>query len=511
VSVPREWICRAYCQYFTENQAEQERCRGFSLASLLARTCEVPESLSAVPPFDSASNKSFLRTHVCRSCPFFIQECDFTSEAPPEGCTPCGGLILLSRLLSAGRLQEKDLEQADLLERSAASYVRLTPRCSIKMLEENYVYHFPKDELYEINQEALEMLLQCDGTHRLVDLNPDPEFLLFCLEEDLLEFRDVSRKIDFCEGRSPTPSLRYLEWLVTFRCNLSCAHCYLGAPGSNEFPVELIEPLLMQFSRMQGLRILVSGGEPTLYSHFHVLNHMVGQYPIRSVLLSNGMILDDELASRLNFHEVQISLDGMEKGHDLIRGKGSFKRAVAAMEAVRKAGLDLSVATMIHKGNREEWSEMRRMVTSMAAREWNIDYPCIKGRWQSNSKLSVGPEEAAEKMRLSFGGSYHGTSPGWTCGRHLAAVLPSGELCRCGLFAGECYGSIESGLADAWMRVKHIPIESTECHGCQQADLCGGGCRFRAGGPEERDEVMCRFHKVSAKGGSSVTSSFREQ
>jgi radical SAM protein with 4Fe4S-binding SPASM domain len=424
---------------------------------------------------------------------------------------PCGGLILLSRLLSAGRLKERDLEQANLFERSAVSYVRLTPRCSIKTLEEKYVYHLLKDELYEINEEGLQMLLLCDGTHRLADLNPDPEFLIFCLEEDLLEFRDVPQKIDFWEGRSPTPSLRYLEWLVTFRCNLSCAHCYLGALSSNEFPVELIEPLLMQFSRMQGLRILVSGGEPTLYRHFHVLNHMVRQYPIRSVLLSNGMILDDELASRLNFSEVQISLDGTEKGHDLIRGKGSFKRAVAAMEAVRKAGLDLSVATMIHKGNREEWLEMQRLVTSLAAREWSIDYPCIKGRWESHPELWVGPEEAAEKMRFSFGGSYHGTSPGWTCGRHLAAVLPSGELCRCGLFAGQCYGSIGDGLAEAWMRVKHLPIEGTKCHGCQQADLCGGGCRFRAGGPEERDELMCWFHRVSARGANSIPQSLREQ
>jgi molybdenum cofactor biosynthesis enzyme MoaA len=72
-------------------------------------------------------------------------------------------------------------------------------------------------------------------------------------------------------------------------------------PLPEEFPETLIRPLLDQFSTMQGLRILVSGGEPTLYSHFPVLNDALPDYPVRAVLLSNGIGVTKRMVSDLNF------------------------------------------------------------------------------------------------------------------------------------------------------------------------------------------------------------------
>lgn len=493
---PDEWICRAHCSFYKTDRTEEEHCRGYTLADLLSQRRELTSAQFLDRPFDPSFKASFFRRYVCDACPFLIDGCDFTSDEPPEGAPPCGGLIVLSKLLSAEKLEDNDIIAADALDVSRKSYLSPTPHCTIKRLEEDYLYHVARDELYEINDEALEMLLKCDGSLRTEQLDPDPDFLWFCFQEDLLEVHENPRNIPVVEGSSPVPSLRYLEWLITFRCNLSCAHCYLGEPTSEEFPPQLIRSLLGQFSRMQGLRILVSGGEPTLYRHFDVLNRALTEFPIRAVLLTNGIALDERLASELNFHEVQISLDGMEAGHDAVRGKGSFRRAVRAMKAVRDAGLDLSIATMIHSRNLDEWSDMHDLITEMGAREWSVDYPCVKGRWEAHPELAVGLEEASEKMAFGYGGSYHGTSPGWTCGRHLAAVLPSGNVCKCGLYPDRCYGHVSQGLAEAWSRVEHIPIDHTECRLCAKASVCGGGCRYRAGGANGRDEVMCLFHKV---------------
>lgn len=491
-----EWICQAHCIFYKPDRTEEERCRGYTLATLLSANGSFPELSPTSSPFHPEFNKSFLWSHICSACPFLVDGCDFTSEESPEDCLPCGGMVLLSRLLEEEAISEDEIIGADLLERKAESFLALTPKASVKRLEEDYLYHLGGDELYEINEDALQMLQRCDGSRRLRDLNVDPDFLGFCVQEDLLELHEEPQAMELAEGRSPTPSLRYLEWLVTFRCNLSCAHCYLGEAGREEFPVELIHPLLAQFTRMQGLRILVSGGEPTLYRHFSTLNEALKDYPIRAVLLTNGITMTEGFASRLNFQEVQVSLDGMEKGHDSIRGKGSFLKAVEAMKAVRSVGLDLSVATMIHRRNLDQWEEIRELISQMDAREWNIDYPCVKGRWEDHPELAVDPETAAQKMSYGFGGSYHGTSAGWTCGRHLAAVVPSGEVCRCGLYQDRCYGSVKDGLEPAWLKVEHIPISSTECAECEHADSCGGGCRFRAGGFGERDIVMCRLHSV---------------
>lgn len=433
---------------------------------------------------------------MCEACPFFIDGCDFTSPSPPEDCLPCGGLVLLSGLLKEGKLSEEALRGADLIERNLDMPLLLTPQCATKSLEEYYLYHIAHDELYEVNAEAFAMLLQCNGEHTVAELGPDPAFLAYSLDEDLLQFGPEGDKRPCYRGQSPTPSLRYLEWLITYRCNLSCAHCYLGEGSNADFPEELIRPLLEQFSHMQGLRVLVSGGEPTLYPHFQRLNDMLPDFPVRAVLLSNGLTLDKTAASRLRFREVQISLDGLEQGHETIRGKGSFGKAVRAMHAVLDAGLDLSVATMVHRGNLAEFQGLSELIENVGAREWGIDYPCVAGRWAAHPDLAVSPGDAARAMSYGFGGSYHGTSPGWTCGRHLVAVTPAGEVCRCGLYPERLYGMVKDGLAEAWGKVEHIPIESTECRTCEQADTCGGGCRYRAGSSIARDEVMCKLYGV---------------
>ena len=487
-------ICKKHCVYFKPERKEDERCRGYHVASFIFQELPFPDNANLTRNFDPSFRKSFLYKHVCSDCPFLIDGCDFTSPEPPPNCLPCGGMVFLSKLLNKAILTQDDIRVADFMLRGEKALPCLTPRCSIKRLEEDYVYHIPKDELYEVNDDALKFLNSCDGTRTLGELEPDLEFLEYCVTEDILEHGQSPVPTELFEGKSPIPSLRYLEWLVTFRCNLKCRHCYLGDPKNLDFPERFIKPLLEQFGRMQGLRIMVSGGEPLLYKHFEILNNLLPNYPLRSIMLTNGLLLDNSILSRMNFHEIQVSLDGMEHGHEFIRGAGTFAKAVDAMEEIRNAGIDLSVATMVHAENLDEWNDIEALVRGLGAREWNIDYPCVSGRREDHPELAVGISEAARRMRYGFGGSYHGSSPGWTCGRHLAAVLPSGEICRCGLFQERLYGAIEEGLLEAWKRVEHIPINETDCADCSSAESCGGGCRYRAGNPSSRDSVMCQLH-----------------
>ncbi len=445
--------------------------------------------------FDRNFKRQLLLNHLCISCPFYVEDCDFTSVQPPESCVPCGGLIFISNLLRQGEITDSDIKLANLRELGENCYVRLSNDSCVKSLEDDYLYQIARDELYEINQDALDFVTRCDGFTTVADLDPDREFLEFCIVEDLLDVSKEKVRWPVIRGKSPVPSLRYLEWVITRRCNISCAHCYLGDQAHIEFRPELIRPLLDEFTEMQGLRVLVSGGEPTLYAHFDLLNGILPEYPVRAVLLTNGTTINRKLLKRLNFHEIQISLDGMEKGHEAIRGQGNFQKAIRSMELVREAGIDLSVATMVHRLNLDEWDSMKDLVESMEVKEWSIDYPCIKGRWDLYPELRSGMRDAADRMLYAFGGSYHGTSSGWTCGRHLAAVLPSADVCKCALFPEIRMGSVENGLARAWARMTHVPISETDCAGCESADICGGGCRFRAGSRKARDEVMCLLHK----------------
>jgi MoaA/NifB/PqqE/SkfB family radical SAM enzyme len=68
---------------------------------------------------------------------------------------------------------------------------------------------------------------------------------------------------------------------------------------------------LEEFEEIQGLRFLLSGAEPLLHPYFWEVNEVLRDYAFRSVLLSKGTLISNEIAKKLRIHEVQISLDGV--------------------------------------------------------------------------------------------------------------------------------------------------------------------------------------------------------
>lgn len=380
-------------------------------------------------------------------------------------------------------------------------FLTLSPHCSLKKLENPYIYNISRDELYQIDAGGEDFIKKCNGTKIFLINKEGEEFVKFCLKENLLEYVDslqssiVNRQSSILNRQSPIPSLRYLELQLTARCNLSCRHCYLGKPKNIELDINYAAKILKEFEDIQGLRLLISGGEPLLYSRFREFNDMLPDYNFRKVLLTNGWFLDKVKASKLNINEVQISLDGMENGHDILRGKGSFKKAVTAMKSVKDAGIDLSVATMVHPYNLDDFPEMAAIIKNYNAREWGVDVPLKAGNLKFNKIFVMPAEKVAEYLKFAYGGSYHGGSEGYTCGRHICTIMPTGKICKCGFYKDRPFGSIEEGLRVCWERNYHMSLKDLQCHDCTYIEECQGGCRFRAKTPTSPDPVMCALYK----------------
>jgi len=378
-------------------------------------------------------------------------------------------------------------------------FLRLSPHCSLKRLEKPYIYDIKNDELYEIDDKAEEFIKSCDGTSSFSIKGQDREFIDLCIKENLLQISEIpiipNLQSSIFNLKSPIPSLRYLELQLTARCNLSCRHCYLGKPKNIELNFDSVRKILKEFEDIQGLRLIISGGEPMLYSNFWEFNNFLPDYKFRKVLLTSGWFLGKEEALKLNVNEVQVSLDGLEDGHDTLRGKGSFKRAITAMKSVKEAGIDLSIATMVHQYNLNDFQKMSELLKSYNVREWGIDVPLQTGNLKSAKDFIVSPEKGGEYLKFAYGGSYHGGSEGYVCGRHICTIMPSGKVCKCGFYEDRPLGNIEEGLRNCWERNYHMPLKDLQCHDCIYIEECQGGCRFRAETPTSPDPVMCALYK----------------
>jgi radical SAM protein with 4Fe4S-binding SPASM domain len=379
----------------------------------------------------------------------------------------------------------------------ASSFLRLPERVALKCLEEPFLYHIGRDELYEIDDRAKDFLTQCDGTRRGDELTSDAEFVNYCLSEGLLELLSHPDRRPVAVNEPANPSLRYLELQLLERCNLRCRHCYIGAGRSDVLALPDALNVARQFASMGGLRLMISGGEPLLYKDLQAFIEQTADLSVRRVLLSNGTLIHPENVIWLKVDEIQFSLDGWKKGHDNLRGSGAFERTVQGIHAAKEAGIAISVATMVHRENLDEFERMRDFLVEIGAIEWGIDYPVLAGSLVEHRDLIVSYEEAAPLMAFAYGGGYHGSSDGYACGRHFLTVMPTGQAVKCGFYRDSVLGDARRSLRNCWEKLDHLPLSSLSCHNCPVIEECAGGCRFRAPNPLSPDLFMCTLYGVA--------------
>ena len=377
---------------------------------------------------------------------------------------------------------------------SNKKYIALARGFFLKELEFPCVYSTGADELYRVDPDGFSELCRCDGTLAEEESRFPADFLDYCLKEGLLEELQLPVRRKIPVGRNEKPSLRYLMMEVTDRCNLSCRHCYLGEGSGRDLPFPTAVRCLDELDDMGGLRLVVTGGEPLLYPYFGELNGLIAERTFRTVLVTNGTLIDESLARSLHFSEVQVSLDGMRGGHEGLRGKGSFDMALSGIEALKSAERQISVATMIYTGNLRELDELERLVRELGAVSWTLDVPSPAGRMK-NGRMKLLPElaRAARAMERAFGSEQHMPSGDYACGAHLACVKVNGMLTKCGFYEDPTGGPVHQGLRRAWLELPRMRLSELECE-CEYLVECGGGCRFRAeqyGGLTAPDPVRC--------------------
>ena len=165
-----------------------------------------------------------------------------------------------------------------------------------------------------------------------------------------------SHLLQFSADKKPV-----VVWNVTRACNLACGHCYAEAdPGPAPDELTRAEALRLADHLIEyGVPvILFSGGEPLLHPNIFELIGRAVRGGVRAVLSTNGLMIDREKAARLadlGLSYAGVSLDGLEKTHDELRGRpGLFTLTLKAIDAARAAGLKVGLRLTLTRRNLSE-------------------------------------------------------------------------------------------------------------------------------------------------------------
>ncbi len=150
--------------------------------------------------------------------------------------------------------------------------------------------------------------------------------------------------------RSTAP-LFILPWRCTQACPNSCIHC--GFASNPKAPDALgtkeTKQIVDKIHDFGATYFGISGGEPLLRKDLSEIIDYAKKTGMKVSLITSGYFLDEKIFDNLVRHgvRVSISVDGPEEINDAIRGKGAYKKALAAIEKTSKAGLlDCLVATL---------------------------------------------------------------------------------------------------------------------------------------------------------------------
>ena len=126
-----------------------------------------------------------------------------------------------------------------------------------------------------------------------------------------------------------------IDFNITNRCNQRCSYCYVDfneLAGKKDMTMDQIRHLINDF-HSRGMRsVRLMGGEPLLRDDLGEIIDLINKKNILCEVNTNGFFVKRWLEELRKVDSVCLSIDGEEHGHDIVRGKGSYRKAVEALE-----------------------------------------------------------------------------------------------------------------------------------------------------------------------------------
>ncbi len=220
------------------------------------------------------------------------------------------------------------------------------------------------------------------------------EFVQEALRFNMLSLKPIER-VPY-QGRSHYLKAERLReiWLHTNNiCNLSCAHCLVNSSPTADkgldtpFWLNTIDDAV--FLGVE--RFFITGGEPFVRQDMPLLvNHITKTHQRELVILSNATLFAGNRASVLKeldpqWVKFQVSVDGSTAAiNDPIRGKGSLEETLKGVQALRAAGFEVSLTTVVTASNVDDLVSMTELAREYDVKNQHLMWLHRRGRVTEN-------------------------------------------------------------------------------------------------------------------------------
>ncbi len=306
------------------------------------------------------------------------------------------------------------------------------------------------------------------------------------------------------------------EVALTYRCNLRCRFCYAGCnctrkeSGRAELGVDGFREVLRQIREEAGVpSVSFTGGEPTLVPFLPDLIRYAKDLDMRVNLISNGTLIDGDMARRLvdaGLDSAQISIEAANADlHDHIAGcKGSFDRTVEGVRALVATGIHVHTNTTLHRHNLDAARDIPAFVRwdlGLDRLSMNLVIPTgsvathgdVHVRYSDAIDPILRVRESCEREGIEFmwysplpmcifNTVAHGLgNKGCAACEGLLSVNPWGEVLPCASYDDPVGSLLDEGFDTVWHSLKarycrNKSFAHEMCRQCPDFAICQGAC-----------------------------------
>jgi uncharacterized protein len=355
------------------------------------------------------------------------------------------------------------------------------------------------------------------------------------MESEWEDMRKLARTVAKRELEPNRPSFRrkMITFVLTYRCNLSCAYCYQNEVRKTSSLASMSEAFVDDFFRDYLDTLLpreggnnpcfqLYGGEPLLPGNRGAIERILRHAKKLGAVVStvtNAVLLPEMLdligPEKGKINAVQVTLDGGGTFHDRQRaspsGAPTFEQTVLAIRELMKARANVTIRIHLHPGELES----ARTLVEYLEREKILGHDRVKAYFWSTEDLhsqALSPQEYGLLAKLFEDVAFKQNSlptahfaflkqimdmkaaESWPIRGHCdlcvsglhCVVDPSGDIYECIDDAGHKdrrIGTLAGGEVKYFELNKDYekpPLcDKPECLKCSIALYCGGGCANR--------------------------------
>lgn len=183
-----------------------------------------------------------------------------------------------------------------------------------------------------------------------------------------------------------------VEVQLNTQCNLRCKHCC--QPSYDKImPVAQVKRILKILNEKKVFEINLTGGEPFLHPNiFELIQLSAEKYNFATIIITNGTLLTESLVKRLskfrNNLAFLVSLEGVGKVNDNIRGKGVFKKVDRVLKILKKYDIYVEISSTINSWNINHYQELINYSKSLGI---PLNFNLFKPFKESHKDLTLDP------------------------------------------------------------------------------------------------------------------------